>query len=429
MNDKSKEIELEINKVIEIVLHFDKYLLHKKEKDKQFNFSKNSIDLINEIIQSKKVTDFLCYDEKIIKHRNSIGIIKAINSMLNKDVLKIKNTHITRKINPISFNQSNLLLSSFYSSSEGEFYFINNIIRSKVLEIVKSCFELKFNQNQNEITNSQNANNENKKKFILISSNNLKKAKLRNRYYYSLIKNNNLLSMKNYSIRSDFPKLFDTKNLNNSNISIVDNSKIKNNHKSNSCINMMGSTLNKNSSLTNDKYTSMNLKYSSIYNSKNNKNIFHKRNIKLLNKRKINNDEEKSFMPLINIKDFKYKNELKIKPKNIPSFSSGMMELIHYNTKNNIKVKAEEEFLKECLKESYISLRKINTFDKSKCFVDYSKSSASHDNIDIFNRKKSEIKPKEKKLFFGFEYKNIFRYRFNGKLTRKSNTNKNFDNN
>ena len=429
MNDKSKEIELEINKVIETVLHFDKYLSNKEEKDKKLNLSKNSKDLINEIIKSKKITNFLCYDEKIIKHRNSIGIMKAINSMLNKTKIINKNIHRTRKINPISFNQSNLLSNTFYSGTDAEFYFISNIIKSKVLDIVKSCFEYKFNQNEKEIESKKNALNNNKNKFILISNNNLKKAKLRNRYYNSLI-NNNLLSMKNYSIRTDISKLFDTKNINNSNITILDNSKIKNNyiHKSNSCLNMLFPSQNKNSSSTNDKYTSMSFKYSSIKNSKNKKNTFYKRNMMCLNKKNIKDDIEKSFMPLINIKDFKYKNELKLKPKNIPSFSSDMMELIHYNTKNNIKVKAEEEFLKECLKESYRSLRKINTFENSKCFVDYSKSNANHDNNNIFNIKKIEIEPKEKKLFSGFEYKNVFRYIFDGKLPKTQKRNKNYNN-
>ena len=428
MNDKSKEIEEEIKNVIELMLHLDKNILNVKKKEEDLKLSKNSKDIIKEFLESKKMSDFLCYDEKIKKTRKSIGIIKAINSMLYKDKDKSKNKKnknivIVRKINPTNFNQSNLYSNLFYYGAEAEYYFIHNIIKSKILEIVKTCFEHKFIKKEKEAEQNKNKSINNKNNFILISSNNLKKAKLRNRYYNSLINksNNNIFSMKNYCIRTNMIKFYDNKNINNSAISIFDNSiKNINTFKNNSCINLMNTFINKNSSLTKDKCTNANLKYSTVDISKgswkkgNNKN----RNIILLNKKQVN-EMEKSFMPLLYLHDFKYKKDIRFKPKKIPSFSSGMMELIHYNTKNNIKMKAEEEFLNECLRETYVSLRKINSLYDTKYFVDFSKNNSIKNNNDIYFKNNYEIEiPKEKKHFYGFEYKNIYKYSFNGKLSR-----------
>ena len=422
MDNKSKDIEQEINNVTELILHLDKYLVRLKEKEKELKLSDNSKEIIKELMQSKAATNFFCHDEKIKKKRNSIGIIKAIDSMLINKKYNRKNIYAIRKINPISFNQSSLLSNPFYSGAEAEFDFIKNILKGKILDIVKSCFEYKFNLNKKEILNKKNKNNsiDNKYKFILISNNSIKKAKLRNIYYNSLInkKNLNIISMKDYFIRTDISKFLDKKNINNSNISIIDNSinRINHVHKNNSCINLNNQMLNKNSSMTNDKCTSANLKYNTIENSKDNKNK--KRNIILLNKKKYY-DMEKSFMPLLNVNDFKYKNEVRFKPKKIPTFDSEMMELIHFNTKNNIKAKAEKDFLNECLKETYRSLRKINPLYNSKCFVDYSRSNIIKDNNDIYGRKNYELPLKERKLFNGFEYKNVYKYSITGKLINK----------
>ena len=426
MYDKSKEIEKEIKNVIELMLHLDKNILNIKKKEEDLNLSKNSKDIIKEFLESIKMSDFLCNDEKIKKTRNSNGIIKAINSMLYKDKEKYKNKKnknivIVRKINPTNFNQSNLYSNLFYYGAEAEYYFIHNIIKSKILEIVKTCFEQSFIKKEKEAEQNKSINNKNN--FILISSNNLKKAKLRNRYYNSLINksNNNIFSMKNYCIRTNMIKFYDNKNINNSAISIFDNSiKNINSFKNNSCINLMNTFINKNSSLTKDKCTNANLKNRTVDNSKerrkkgNNKN----RNIILLNKKQVN-EMEKSFMPLLYLHDFKYKKDIRFKPKKIPTFSSGMMELIHYNTKNNIKMKAEEEFLNECLRETYGSLRKINSLYNTKYFVDFSKNNSIKNNNDTYFKNNFEIEiPKGKKHSYGFDYKNIYKYSFNGKLSK-----------
>ena len=436
MKNKSKDIQNEINNIIELVLYLDKNISNLNEKEKELKLSENSKDIIKEITESKKATNYFCNDEKIKKTRNSIGII---SSMLSKN--KFHNMDFSKMVNPISFNQGSLQLNSFYYGAEGEFYFIKKIIKSKILEIVKSCFEHKFNQNEKEKINkkTRNRNNslENKNGFILISYNNLQKAKIRSKYFNSFFNNNisninnnySILSMKNFFLnyKTSNSNFFDSKN--SSYINIFDNSKNINNSnynnnynlfKSNSCINLMDNPLNKNTSLTNNKFTSANLKFSTINNSIVNRNksnkTYKKRNIILLNKKKVN-EVEKSFMPLLNIHDFKYKSEVRFKPKKIPSFSSEIMELIHYNTKNNIKAKAEEEFLNECLRETYRSLRKINNFGSSKCFVDYSKNNIHRDNNDV-SRKMYELPSKEKKYFYGFEYKNIFRYSFDGNFKR-----------
>ena len=288
MKNKSKDIQNEINNIIELVLYLDKNISNLNEKEKELKLSENSKDIIKEITESKKATNYFCNDEKIKKTRNSIGII---NSMLSKN--KFNNMNFSKMVNPISFNQSSLQLNSFYYGAEGEFYFIKKIIKSKILEIVKSCFEHKFNQNEKEKINkkTRNRNNslENKNGFILISYNNLQKAKIRSKYFNSFFNNNisnsnnnyNIQSMKNYFLnyKTSNSNFFDSKN--SSYINIFDNSKNINNSnynnnynlfKSNSCINLMDNPLNKNTSLTNNKFTSANLKFSTINNSIVNRN-------------------------------------------------------------------------------------------------------------------------------------------------------------
>ena len=170
MKNKSKNIQSEINNFIELVLYLDKNILNLNQKEKELKLSKNSKDIIKEITESQKATNYFCKDEKIKKMRNSIGIIRSINSMLKNKFRN--NMDFSKMVNPISFNQSSLQLNSFYYGVEGEFYFIKNIIKNKILEIVKSCFEHKFNQNEKEkiIKKRRNRNNslENKNGFILI---------------------------------------------------------------------------------------------------------------------------------------------------------------------------------------------------------------------------------------------------------------------
>lgn len=421
MNDKSKVIEQEINNIIEIVLNLNKYKNDLKEKEKKFQLSDNSKEIIKEIIQSTKASKFFCRNEKSKnkKLRNSISIFKEIDSLLdNNNKNKYKNSHRIKKINPISFNQCNLLSNSYYSGTEAELFFIKNIIKNKILNIIKISFEYKFNLNKKELINKKYKNNslDNRYKFILISSNSLQKAKLRNVYYNSLMNSNNhnLLSTKGSFARN--------KIINSNNMSIIENSNYRNIQKNNSCINLDIPKLNKNSSMTNDKCTSVNLKNSTIEISKDNKNKYIKKNIMLLKTKKYN-DGEKYFMPLFNINDFKYKNEYtRLQSKKLPTFDSGVMELIHYNTKNNIKAKAEKEFLNECLKETYRSLRRINPLYNTKCFVDYSRSNIIKDINEIYGKKNNEAPPKEKKIYDGFEYKNIYKYSFDGNLTRHKKT-------
>ena len=184
MNNKSKEIQQEISNVIELFLDLDKNINKIKEEENQLKLSDNSKDIIQELLQSEKITKFFLHDEKIKKHRDSITIVDSVlnnNTNINDNKSRHKNIHILKKINPISFNQSCLLSNLFYYGTEAELYYIKRYIKSKILEIVKSCFEFKFNENKKEIFDKKNKTNlspiDNKQKFILISSYNLKKMK------------------------------------------------------------------------------------------------------------------------------------------------------------------------------------------------------------------------------------------------------------
>ena len=442
-NDKT--VENEINSFIDLVLHLDSFLFKGQigleklnKKISKLNLIKNTIDVIQEIIPSEKASYYICNDEKIIEIRNNQGLKKAINEIFKKEQGKEETKQIIRKINTFGFNQTGLLNSHTFYSSEAEFYFLKNFIHTKILGIVKSIFENEFNKKQ--IVKSKKIPSKKKTNFILISHSCLKNAKLINEY----ILHNQRLSLTNNFIRLTNSRFLNPanfrylkKSLSRSQPNIFENYSNSNifslykNMKNTSKANTSDYNVIKNSSSSCDKSSNKLLDINTMNISNNKKNnFFRQKNIKLLDKRKNEAQEKAYFLPILSIKDNTYKRKLRFKRKNVPSFHSEKMELISYNTKNNIKIKNEETFLNECIKESYRSLRDISNFQQIKCFVDYSKSSIMSDKLAT--KKNEEASPKEKVFFPGFEYKSIYRYTFNGKLPRtKVNTTlmKNIENN
>ena len=433
-----KIIENEINSLIDIVLHLDSFLLKGKlglvnlfNKINKLKLSQNSIDLINQIISSEKCSYYFCNDNNIKEIRNKQGIMEAINEVFKQDSDKGEGKQIIRQINAYAFNQFSISNQQSFYSSEAEFYFLKNFIHSKISNIIKSSFEYEFNKkyDQNKINNKNYYNYlKNKTNFILISHSCLQNARLMKEY----IANNRKLSLTNYYIKLTNSKVLNpmnfkyfSNNLSKSEINIFDNSKgvkIYKNPKNNSYINSSNFNLNKNSTSSCNKSSNKIMDYNMMNSSKNNKNenkIFTRKNINLVNKKKIDSQVKDNFFPLLGLKDNRFKDMPHFKGKKIPSFYSDKMELISYNTKNNIKVKNEQIFLNECIKESYRSLRNIKDLNRSKCFVDYSKSSIMGDKLTM---KKNEDPPtKEKIIFPGFEYKSIYRYNFNGRLGKNKN--------
>ena len=433
-----KIIENEINSLIDIVLHLDSFLLKGKlglvnlfNKINKLKLSQNSIDLINQIISSEKCSYYFCNDNNIKEIRNKQGIMEAINEVFKQDSDKGEGKQIIRQINAYAFNQFSISNQQSFYSSEAEFYFLKNFIHSKISNIIKSSFEYEFNKkyDQNKINNKNYYNYlKNKTNFILISHSCLQNARLMKEY----ITNNRKLSLTNYYIKLTNSKVLNpmnfkyfSNNLSKSEINIFDNSKgvkIYKNPKNNSYINSSNFNLNKNSTSSCNKSSNKIMDYNMMNSSKNNKNenkIFTRKNINLVSKKKIDSQVKDNFFPLLGIKDNRFKDMPHFKGKKIPSFYSDKMELISYNTKNNIKVKNEQIFLNECIKESYRSLRNIKDLNRSKCFVDYSKSSIMGDKLAM---KKNEDPPtKEKIIFPGFEYKSIYRYNFNGRLGKNKN--------
>ena len=433
-----KIIENEINSLIDIVLHLDSFLLKGKlglvnlfNKINKLKLSQNSIDLINQIISSEKCSYYFCNDNNIKEIRNKQGIMEAINEVFKQDSDKGEGKQIIRQINAYAFNQFSISNQQSFYSSEAEFYFLKNFIHSKISNIIKSSFEYEFNKkyDQNKMNNKNYYNYlKNKTNFILISHSCLQNARLMKEY----IANNRKLSLTNYYIKLTNSKVLNpmnfkyfSNNLSKSEINIFDNSKgvkIYRNPKNNSYINSSNFNLNKNSTSSCNKSSNKIMDYNMMNSSKNNKNenkIFTRKNINLVSKKKIDSQVKDNFFPLLGIKDNRFKDMPHFKGKKIPSFYSDKMELISYNTKNNIKVKNEQIFLNECIKESYRSLRNIKDLNRSKCFVDYSKSSIMGDKLTM---KKNEDPPtKEKIIFPGFEYKSIYRYNFNGRLGKNKN--------
>jgi len=404
MKNNSEELDKEINDFKYLILHIGIYLININEKVNQLRLSNNSKEIIQEILQSPKITDYFCHNEKVKENRSSIGIIKALNEMMLKVKTKSKAKKKLNKINPCSFNQSSFCTNSFFNGTDTELYLIKNNIRNKILEIVKSCFENKFNENNEEILNKKNNLNDKKNKFILIN-NNIKMAKIRNRYKYAL--NNK----KDEFIMMD-SKFLSSKNNNNDNTTILNNSNKKIYlNKNNSCNNLQDNIPNKISSSTLLKER-----------NRSSNNIFVNNNKNFYDKKIINKDN--SFLPELN--HFNTKKEIKFIPKKVPSLSSNLMELIHYNTKNNVKKIKNKQFLNDCLIDTYINLRKVKYMDINKCFVDYSKNSVIKDNFDVINLNNNNNNKNDyssslsyldkKKYLYGYEYKNIYRYSFNGKL-------------
>jgi len=404
MKNNSEELDKEINDFKYLILHIGIYLININEKVNQLRLSNNSKEIIQEILQSPKITDYFCHNEKVKENRSSIGIIKALNEMMLKVKTKSKAKKKLNKINPCSFNQSSFCTNSFFNGTDTELYLIKNNIRNKILVIVKSCFENKFNENNEEILNKKNNLNDKKNKFILIN-NNIKMAKIRNRYKYAL--NNK----KDEFIMMD-SKFLSSKNNNNDNTTILNNSNKKIYlNKNNSCNNLQDNIPNKISSSTLLKER-----------NRSSNNIFVNNNKNFYDKKIINKDN--SFLPELN--HFNTKKEIKFIPKKVPSLSSNLMELIHYNTKNNVKKIKNKQFLNDCLIDTYINLRKVNYMDINKCFVDYSKNSVIKDNFDVINLNNNNNNNNDyssslsyldkKKYLYGYEYKNIYRYSFNGKL-------------
>ena len=430
-NLEDQKIQNEINSFIDIILHLDSYLFKGQnglnslnQKISKLKLSKNSQDLISQIIESSKISHYFCFNEKIKEIRNNQGIMKAINEIFKSDQGKVDNKLVIRKINTYSFNQPMLNNNHSFYGSEAELYFLKNFIHNKILNILKGSFEMQFDKKNEKTKNMNNNYLNNRTKFILISHSCLKNAKLMNEYILNnqkLSLNNNFIKLNNSKALNPIDFKYYQNNIKKYDLIMNDTSQVFNfykNPQNSSIINSSNFNLNKNSSSSYEKSSNKINDFNTIDISKNNnkKNIFIKKNKILLNKRKSDSQDKSTFLPVLNIQDHNYKRRLKFKHKKVPSFSSERMELINYNTKNNIKIKAQKTFLDECIKESYRSLRKINDLQRTKCFVDYSKSSITSDKINI--GKKEEAPPKEKRIFPSFEYKSIYKYTFNGRLPR-----------
>ena len=430
---EDKMLENKINEFKDLVLHLDSYLMKGKvglkslqQKIIKLELSKNFQEQINQIISSPKLFHYFCYDEAIKEIRNRDGIMKAI-----KDVFKTHDDNAEKKVeirqlNPYMFNQSGLLITQSFFGSEGEFFYLKKIIYNKLLKIIKSCFDDVFTKKQQKNSNMNKKNNYSNytKNFILISHSTMRNAKFIN----EILNKNGNLSLSNKYIRlNNFrpvkPKTSGTfkKSLSSNELNIKEKSKIFNLYKSRkntSNANSSDLNLNKNSSSCGDSsnkifdFNSMNI---SKVNSKK-INFFTKKNISLV-KRVNDMEHEKSyFLPILHMKETNYERKPKIKWRKIPSVNLENMELIKYNTKNNIKVKKEQNFLNDCIMESIRNLFEINDNYKPKCFVDYYKSSFSSDKM--IAKKDDEKLTKEKIFFPGFEYKSIIKYNFKGRLNK-----------
>ena len=435
-----KTIENEINEFKDLILHLDTYLTKDKEgleslkhKIIKLNLSNNARDLINQIISSQKLRYFFCYDEKIKEMRNDNEMMKVINDVFKENDDNLEKEVVIRKVIPNIFNQAGLLTTQSFFGSEAEFYYLKNLIHKKILKVIKSCFDNAYTKNQQKNLNMNKKNNyfNYTTNFVLISHSCLKNAKFINDVLTKkgkLSLNNKFIKLNNFKPIN--PKNIRTfkKSLSSNELNIYNNSKIFNLYKSRKSTSNGNSSdiiINKNSSSCGESTNKIMDFNSMIISNINSKkiNFFKKNNINLTKRVGDKEHEKTYFLPLLQMKETNYGKKPKIKWRKIPSVNSENLELINYNTKNNINVKKEQTFLNECIKESIRNLFEINDTYKPKCFVDYYKSSFSSEKITT--KKSDEKLTKEKIIFPGFVYKNIIKYNFKGRLNLSKNK-KNF---
>ena len=292
-NLEDQKLQNEINSFTDIILHLDSYLFKGQDglnslnqKISKLKLSKNSQDLISQIIESSKISHYFCFNEKIKEIRNNQGIMKAINEIFKSDQGKVDNKLVIRKINTFSFNQPMLTNNHSFYGSEAELYFLKNFIHNKILNILKGSFEMQFDKKNEKIKNINNNYLNNRTKFILISHSCLKNAKLMNEYILNnqkLSLNNNFIKLNNSKALNPINFKYYQNNIKKYDLIMNDTSKVFNfykNPQNSSIINSSNFNLNKNSSSSYEKSSNKINDFNTIDISKNNnkKNIFIKKN-------------------------------------------------------------------------------------------------------------------------------------------------------
>ena len=295
----NKVIAEKINIFLNLLFHLEDYISNQKIREEQLHISKNIKDILAEISDSHILKDYFFHGADMNNNEDNDIVPEFKPMRLTENKIKY-----IKKVNPQSFNQKNLDLLNFFYNSSGETDMINDLIKNKVLSIIKYCLTQvmlkKYKEKEKKIQSKIN--------FVLIS------------------KDNNKLLKK---LKHNKSNLFDNYNnklsLNNKNRSLVD-LREQFRLKPNFIIPPINIGIIKNKNNKNDKYYKL-LKKEETNNINKNIEDYYKtnfsKNYKFSNQDSKNKDKNNEKYPKIN-KDKKSNNK-----GNTQISSSSQMELIH----------------------------------------------------------------------------------------------------
>ena len=334
--------------------------------------------IIQEIDQSPKAKYFIINDEGIKKRRNSLCIPARVKSLFSSASPKKKETKY-KDVNNYSFNQNNLQNLPFYSNSTVELTNIKDYISKKILGILKQCLITKLKEKDTKIIQKKNNKTKNKNNFCLINNN--------------LIRNLKQIKKRNID-----------------NMSIIQNKSLNKLQKSNSCVNLKTSFVDKGINTENSYSIKKNQNIKKIKFSKNSFNFMNNKNDLV----------DICFLPILKSTPFKVDNKYKIKGRMLPSFNLRFSDLLYYDTNTKIKMRENKGLLySDFFRESSSEVYKINYYaSKVKCFVNYSKEEIIKDKNKKIIRKNYISPPVDlSSKSYGFDYSKFLKNAFGNKNT------------
>ena len=129
MSTENKEIEEKIQMFTNLIFHIDDYIRNKKERKGQLNVSKNTRQVLREVISS--IVNLKFFINNVIIGSDELE--KKSNEEINNQKIYIKT------INPLSFNQKNLNNINLFYNTNNEVFIINYLIVDKIFSILRYC--------------------------------------------------------------------------------------------------------------------------------------------------------------------------------------------------------------------------------------------------------------------------------------------------
>jgi len=129
----NKVIAEKINVFLNLLFHLEDYINNQKIREEQLHISDNVKNILSEVAYSEKVKDYFFHGADA-NHDHDESEVDPIFKPMTLTEDKI---NYIKKANPQGFNQKNLELLNFFYNSTGEIDMINDLIKSKILSIIK----------------------------------------------------------------------------------------------------------------------------------------------------------------------------------------------------------------------------------------------------------------------------------------------------